>query len=79
MYDRGRYTVTVRCNGIKGPATEEKVDCDGEMVFVQEYYATKLRMKLHYPDLPCLSVGSDGWKTLVPMEVINSVSSIQLY
>ena len=57
-YNRGQYIATVGCNGIKGPANVEKFECDGKMVLVKEYFETKLKMKLQYPYLPCVWVGS---------------------
>ena len=74
-YNRGQYIATVGCNGIKGPANSEKFECDGKIVSVQEYFETKLKIKLQYPYLPCVWVGSREKKNLVPMEV-NSLTSI---
>jgi len=77
-YNRGQYIATVGCNGIKGPANVEKFECDGKMVLVQEYFETKLKMKLQYPYLPCVWVGSREEKNLVPMEV-NSLPRLHQY
>ncbi|XP_046635455.1 protein argonaute-2-like isoform X1 [Daphnia pulicaria] len=68
-YNRGKYKATVGCNGIKGAANTEKFECDGKTVTVQEYFEKKLNMKLKYPDLPCVWVGSREKNNLVPMEL----------
>ncbi|XP_046448978.1 protein argonaute-2-like isoform X2 [Daphnia pulex] len=68
-YNRGKYIATVGCNGIKGAANTEKFECDGKTITVQEYFETKLNMKLKYPHLPCVWVGSREKKNLVPMEL----------
>lgn len=68
-YSRGAYIASVGCNGIKGPANEEKFECDGKMVTVQRYFEDKLKIKLQFPHLPCVWVGDRTKKNLVPMEV----------
>jgi len=55
----------------------ETFESDGKIVSVQEYFEEKLKMKLQYPYLPCVWVGSREKKNLVPMEV-NFLSSIVL-
>ena len=59
----------VGCNGLEGPANKETFDCEGKMVTVQQYFETKLKIKLKFPSLPCVWVGSREKKNLVPMEV----------
>lgn len=59
----------VGCNGLKGPANKEKFECDGKMVTVQQFFEAKLKMKLKFPNLPCVWVGSREKNNLVPMEV----------
>uniref|UniRef100_A0A0P5QUR0 Argonaute-2 n=1 Tax=Daphnia magna TaxID=35525 RepID=A0A0P5QUR0_9CRUS len=68
-YNRGQYIATVGCNGIKGSASTEKFECDGQQVTVQQYFERKLNMKLQYPHLPCVWVGSREKRNLVPMEL----------
>lgn len=68
-YSRGKYIANVGCNGIKGPADSEKFECEGRVVTVQQYFEDKLKIKLQYPNLPCVWVGSREKKNLVPMEV----------
>ncbi|XP_059352742.1 protein argonaute-2-like [Daphnia carinata] len=68
-YNRGQYIATVGCNGLKGSASTEKFECDGQQVTVQQYFEKKLNMKLQYPYLPCVWVGSREKKNLVPMEL----------
>jgi hypothetical protein len=43
-YSRGQYIATVGCYCIKGPAITERIECDGKMVLVQEYFETKLKI-----------------------------------
>ena len=69
----------VGCNGLKGPASKEKFECDGKMVTVQQYFETKLKMKLKFPNLPCVWVGSREKNNLVPMEVNKYFIFIILY
>lgn len=61
---------TVGCNGLsRGPANQEKFECDGRLVTVQQYFENKLKVKLQFPGLPCVWVGSRDKKNYVPMEV----------
>ena len=69
-YSRGKYTANIGCNGLKGPANREKFDCEGRQVTVEQYFKEKYGIKLNYPNLPCLWVGSRERNNLVPMEVI---------
>ena len=68
-YPRGKYTAKIGCNGIRGAANVEKFDCEGRQVTVEQYFAVKYGIKLKYPNLPCVWVGSKERKNLVPMEV----------
>ena len=73
-YNRGQYIATVGCNGLsKKPANQEKFDCDGRMITVQEYFEKKLNIKLQFPYLPCVWVGSREKNNFVPMEVSVSI------
>ena len=74
-YSRGAYVANVGCNGVKGPANKATFDYDGKKVTVQQYFESKYKMKLKYPHLPCVWVGSRDKMNLIPMEVKISFSS----
>ena len=44
---------------------------DGKMVSVFDYFKSKYRITLKYPDLPCLKIGQKG--NLIPIELCNIV------
>jgi len=77
-YSRGAYVANVGCNGVKGPANKATFDCDGKKVTVQQYFESKYKMKLKYPHLPCVWVGSRDKMNLVPMEIC-SIAAGQEY
>ena len=66
---------SVGCNGLRGPANQEHFDFDGSKVTVQQYFESKYNIRLKYPNLPCVWVGSREKKNLVPMEV-NSIAQL---
>eukprot|EP00899_Mesostigma_viride_P027046 jgi/Mesvir1/7526/Mv19275-RA.2 len=57
----------------KTKPADEKFECpkdSGNFTNVQEYYATQYGYKLKYPQLPCVMVGTEKRRTLVPMEAL---------
>ena len=66
-YSRVDYEVNVGCNGLKGPANQEAFDCGGKMVTVQQHWEDKLKLKLKFPRLPCIWVGSHYIITILLM------------
>ena len=72
-YSRGSYQAKVGCNGLKEPANAEKFIHEGNEVTVQQYFEEKYGLKLKYPHLPCVWVGSSKKISLVPMELCSLV------
>ncbi|XP_020290691.1 protein argonaute-4-like isoform X3 [Pseudomyrmex gracilis] len=49
---------TYRVNGLGPAATHHKFDFNGSEITIEDYFRQVKRCRLHYPDLPCLSVGN---------------------
>ena len=58
----------------KKPANQEMIHVDGEPVSVVDYFHNQYGIKLRYPNLPCLWVGSRDKTTYIPMEFCTMMS-----
>lgn len=58
----------------KRPANQEMIHVDGEPVSVVDYFYNQYGIKLRYPNLPCLWVGSRDKTTYIPMEFCTMMS-----
>ena len=55
-------------------ACKEKIDVDGQLLTVVQYFERQYGISLKYPNLPCLWVGAKDRTTYIPMEFCSLVS-----
>ena len=55
-------------------AGKEKIDVDGKLLSIVEYFKKQYNITLKYPKLPCLWVGARDKTTYLPMEFCSLVS-----
>lgn len=62
---------TYRLNGLGPTAIQHKFDCDGTLISIKDYFATKKGYDLRYPNLRCLWAGAKEReeKIYLPAEV----------
>ena len=68
MRNGSRFSIEMRCNGLRGATNKEEFNYNGQSVSVEDYYDLRYKVVLKYPDDPVMIVGKPEQNVMVPME-----------